>query len=109
MNTYKMAKIPSMSSDLFELSNCYKMTGVYFWARIDDEGEILDLGHNPTWKPIGITRDGRLLSDGNTCCIMFEDEHGERTWFHMMELNRVPTPKAEFPVGGLQQPDDGMS
>lgn len=106
MYKYKIADIPSMGSDSFELSNCYKMTGVYFWARIDDDGVILDLGYNSEWIPIGITRDSRLLSGGNTCCIMFETKHGERTWFHMMELNKVKTPEI---TGELIMPvDNGM-
>lgn len=89
MPKYKMSELPTLHSDGFTYQNSYKASGIYFYARIDDEGEILDLGHNYEWKPIGLTRDGRLLSENNTCCIMFKNSAGDITWFHMQELNRL--------------------
>lgn len=75
--------IPTISSDHFQLGNSYKMTGVYFGARIIDG--VLDTKYVNNWTPFGLSRESRLLSQNSTVAIMFENEFGEKTWFHFEE------------------------
>ena len=78
-----MKDIPTIPSDHFQLGNSYKMTGMYFMARIIDG--VFIAKYLTGWKPFGKTRESRLLSANSTVAIMFEDQDGEKTWFHFQE------------------------
>jgi len=46
---------------------------------------VLDTKYLLGWKPVGKSKATRLLSNLGTAVVMFEDQTGERTWFHISE------------------------
>jgi len=79
----KLSEIPTLLSDHFQYENSYKATGIYFWCRIDDG--IVDTGYAYGWTPIGKSKNKSLISEHNDIVIMFENDEGEKTWFHLAE------------------------
>ena len=77
----KLKDIPLLPEDHFHYGNSYKATGVYFWCRIIDE--IIDTGFDNEWKPVGKSYSKKLLSENRDIILLFENDCGEQSWFHL--------------------------
>lgn len=79
-NIFDLKDVPKLSPDFFEMDLYQRYTGIYFYVSL--KNNKIDTGYFTEYKPIGWS-DEPSLCKHKGIVVLFENRHGDRTWFHV--------------------------